>query len=107
MGVPSDNETWVVDAGGDVVEKMVANGYSQLTPLEKLMYCLWVADYGMRNAGDLETAKDVYPLFQEEAARMAKSLSLKFTYESFALKGEVLEQQYFDRFERICDEIKS
>jgi len=51
-----ENETWIVERGGQIVEKMTDAAHQPLTDLERLIYCLWVADYGMRNTGDLETA---------------------------------------------------
>ncbi|WP_139354080.1 hypothetical protein [Sinorhizobium sp. A49] len=56
-----DNETWLVEAGCIVVETKALVGYAPLSPLERLIYCVWVADYGMRNAGDLKAAADVHP----------------------------------------------
>jgi hypothetical protein len=103
----TENQTWVVEAGGAVISKMVGGGVECLQPWEMLVYCLWVADYGMRNAGDLDTAADVYPEFQSEAKRMAETLSLRLTHEAFSLSQGDLEREYFDRFESICDEIKA
>jgi hypothetical protein len=56
-----DNETWLLNAGGRVIEKMAAEDYSSLTAVDRLTYCIWAADYGMRNAGDLETVADLNP----------------------------------------------
>ena len=56
MTVPSENETWLIEAGDEVIQKMAASGSDGLSLWERLVYCLWVADYGMRNAGDLDTA---------------------------------------------------
>ena len=106
MSAPSDNETWIIDAGDAVIQKKAESSMSSLSPLERLIYCLWVADYGMRNAGDLRTASDLYPDFQREAAVLASELSLTFTNESFSLATPALEQQYFQRFDRICNELQ-
>jgi hypothetical protein len=106
MSAPTDNETWVIEAGDGVIRKKASGGSGVLAPKEKLLYCLWVADYGMRNAGDLDTARDVCATFQEEGAALAKSLSLEFTHETFALPEKILQRQYFERFDRVCDEIK-
>jgi hypothetical protein len=106
MNTPSDNETWIIDAGDPVIEKKASTGVSSLTARERLIYCLWVADYGMRNAGDLATARDLYPDFQREAVQLAAELSLPFTHESFSLAPTALERQYFERFDRICNELQ-
>ena len=103
MSPHSDNETWIVAAGDAVLSKRADGG---LSPIDRLVYCLWVADYGMRNAGDLDTARDVYPDFHREAANLARDLGLGYVLESFSLPTEALQGQYFERFDRICDEIK-
>ena len=106
MSAVSPNETWVVDKGDLIIRKKAREGMTSLTPWELLVYCLWVADYGMRNAGDLETAGELYSLFQTEAARSAAELNLPQTTAAFSLAPDDLEKEYFDRFEAICDEIR-
>jgi hypothetical protein len=98
-------ETWTVEVGGDVIEKKGAHGRAAPTPLEKLIYCVWVADYGMRNAGDLVTASDVYSQFQEEAASLALELGMPCTHAAFALPTADLEERYFDLLSGVVDEI--
>jgi len=100
-----DNETWLIDAGEAVISKKSVG--DRLSPNERLVYCLWVADYGMRNAGDLETARDLYHDFQQEASDLARELGLLFTRQSFALPAETLQAEYFERFDLICNEIKA
>jgi len=101
-----DNETWVVEAGHSVIESKAAKGAAELTPAQRLIYCLWVADYGMRNAGDLETARDLYEPFQREAEASAMALGLPMTSAAFGLGAMELEEQYFDLFDGICGEIR-
>jgi hypothetical protein len=101
-----DWETWLVeDAGYAVVEKKAGVGLNGLSPAERLTYCLWVADYGMRNAGDLEAAADVYPPFQTEGAQLAGELRLMQTAAIFASPRNEFQQNYFDRFDDMCHEI--
>jgi hypothetical protein len=56
MGSPSENETWLMETGDAIIRKKARY---KIDDWETLVYCLWVADYGMRNAGDLETAAAV------------------------------------------------
>jgi hypothetical protein len=107
MKEPTDLEleTWIVDVGGDVVEKVSERGRAALAPLEKLIYCVWVADYSMRNAGDLVAASDLYSQFQEEAAALALELVLPRTYAAFALSKTDLEARYFDLLSGMVHEI--
>lgn len=104
--MPTANECWIIEIGDVVIQKKVRIGVGSLSPIERLIYCVWVADYGMRNAGDLETAHDVYSDFQSEAARLARELGLQQTRSAFALPMADLQRQYFNRFEEICDEIR-
>jgi hypothetical protein len=107
VAAPTGNETWVIEEGDTVIRKKARGGLACLSPWETLVYCLWVADYGMRNAGDLDTAADVYADFHPDARRMAEALSLRLTHEAFSLPRRDLEREYFNRFESICDEIKA
>ncbi|HEU4967580.1 hypothetical protein [Sphingomonas sp.] len=108
MDADFDNETWLVeDAGHSIIEKKATQGRDALSPLERLIYCLWVADYGMRNGGDLATADDLYPTFQAEGRRIAEELSLPRTLSAFALSRSDFERTYFGVFDGVCEELRS
>jgi len=100
-----DWQTWIIETGGEVIEKEVEHGLGSLSPIERLIYCMWVADYGMCNAGDLDTACDVYENFQSEGAQLAVTLKLPITTEAFQLSRQALEASYFERFPSICEEL--
>jgi hypothetical protein len=107
MDMDADNEAWLVeDAGHAAIEKKAERGHDALSPIERLIYCLWVADYGMRNAGDLSTAEDLYPPFQTEGRRIAEELSLPRTLSAFRLSRPDLERTYFEIFDRVCEELR-
>lgn len=106
MAKPTKNESWIIETGDRVIQKKARRGAKKLTKWERLVYCLWVADYGMRNAGDLDTAADVYDEFHSEARRLSTELSLPLTQAAFSLSKGKLEREYFNRFELICEEIK-
>lgn len=101
-----DSESWVIEAGDRVIQKKARVGFDRLTDWERLVYSLWVADYGMRNAGDLDTARDVFPEFQSVGLRAAESLALPVTREAFALAPRALAERYFDLFEAVCSEVQ-
>jgi hypothetical protein len=104
--VPSENETWLIEAGDQIIVKKSEQGRDALTACERLLYCLWVADYSMRNAGDLRTAADLYPPFHEEAQQLAEELQLPKTNAAFSLPAEGLEQAYFAAFDGMCQEVQ-
>lgn len=105
--IPSENETWLIETGDDVIVKKAEQGRDALTSCERLIYCVWVADYSMRNAGDLLTASDLYSPFHEEAQRLADELSLSKTKAAFSLPAEELKEAYFDVFDDVCGELQS
>jgi hypothetical protein len=102
----TENEDWIAERGGLMVEKKARSGLSSLNDWEHLVYCLWVADYMMRNAGDFANANDIYPQFQSQAAARARTLGLTLTARTFALPREQLQAEYLGRFEALCNEIK-
>jgi hypothetical protein len=102
----SSNEDWIVEFGGEIVEKRAKAGAGSLSSRENLIYWLWWTDYMMRNAGDFANAVDLEKDFQREIASRARELGLSYTEATFSLPRDELQSQYFDRFEAICDEIK-
>ena len=106
MAFPTDNEDWLLEVADAVIRKEASGGVGSLTPWERLVHCLWVADYGMRNAGDLDAAGDLYPAFQSDGCRAAEELSLRLTRAAFAQTKSALQQNYLDQFESICNEIR-
>ncbi len=103
----ADNETWLIEEGDRVIYKKALSGLGNLTPWERVVYSLWVADYGMRNGGDLDTAHKVFADFQPMALRAVKELSLPLTQAAFSMERGDWEEQYYERFDAICDEIRS
>lgn len=102
-----DSETWVIETGDRVIQKKTRVGFDRLSDWEQLVYSLWVADYGMRNAGDLDTARVVFPEFQSVALGAADRLALPLTREAFALAPQALAERYFELFEAVCGEVQS
>lgn len=102
-----DHETWLLDEGDQIVEQKAANGYASLTPRERLIYCLWVADYGMRNAGDLKTASDLHSTFLGDGRSAALELKLPQSIAAFSLTAEELERRYFNLFDDVAAEIRT
>ncbi|WP_262030900.1 hypothetical protein [Microvirga sp. Mcv34] len=102
-----DHETWLLNTGDRVVAKKSAQGFSSLTPFERLVYCLWIMDYAMRNAGDLMTADDLHPSFMLDGKAAAQALGLQYAMAAFELSTAELEQRYFSLFDDILIEVRS
>ena len=106
MSAHTENQTWVVETGDRIIQKKAKVGVASLGDWERLVYCLWFADYMMRNAGDFEDA-DMYPTFQTDAVQLATRLGLAAARDIFSLSRRKLQKEYFDRFESVVNEIRN
>ena len=104
MSRPTENETWLIQVGGEILETRALSN-EERPPLERLIHSFWVADYGMRNAGDLATAADLFPAFKAEGLVAARELGLVRCLELFSLEQAELERRYFELFEEACGEL--
>ena len=95
-----------MEAGDEVIAKKAGVGASGLSEWDQLVYCLWVVDYMMRNAGDLANAADMYPTVQSDGRELARRLGLSGVSNLFGLPRHEFEQQYFSRFKQVCEEIR-
>lgn len=102
-----DNETWILDAGVGIASKKAARGWASLSPTDRLTYCLWVADYGMRNAGDLAAAFDLRPTFLDDGRTAAVELGIPLNIAAFSLSVEEFEHRYFGFFDCLVAEIQA
>jgi len=101
-----DNETWLIDVGDGIITKQAEDSDTPQSPIERLIYCLWVADYGMRNAGDLATAVDFDEDFHLDGRRISADLGLRKTAELFLRNTAEFELVYFNVFDDVCDELR-
>ena len=102
-----DNEAWLLKAIVPIFQKESLQGVDALSVYDRLVHCLWVADYCMRNAGDLQNARALDSDFQIQGLRAARRLSLKAAQMLFELDEGEFEEQYFERFDKICDELRT
>ncbi len=102
-----DNETWLMEAGDLVIEAKAANGFGSLSPFERLLYCLWVADYGMRNAGDLTAADELFESWLADGKTATGQLALPRASSAFALSPGAFEQRYFELFGPLVEEMRA
>jgi len=102
----ADDQTWLIDLGHAIIEKKRTEGVDALSPRERLIRCLWVADYSMRNAGDLATARDLESQYRDDGLAAATLLGLRVAADMFALSEGELERRYFDLFDAVCGELR-
>lgn len=101
-------ESWLLDEGDKVVERKAEIGLEQLSEADQLLYCLWVADYSLRNAGDLESGNQLLPgwlaRLVELAARLGLSGVESFFRELPAAGGGAFDL-YWEHFSQLCQEV--
>lgn len=101
----SAQASWIIAEGGKVIDRKHALGDASLSPLDRLILCIWTADYAMRNAGDLAVALDLHPPLVADATALARDLGMHQTLAAFSLPQAQLEAEYFERLEAVISEI--
>jgi len=102
-----ENEDWVLQEGSIAVQQKALHGIQCMDPRTLLIYALWVCDYGMRNAGDLLPALDIFPDVLKAGKRSADTLEIVVARKLFGLDKDQFENMYFEKFDSVCDEIRS
>ena len=106
MVATTEHETWLIDRGDEIIGKKSDCGIDGLSDWERLVYCIWVADYSIRNAGDLDVAEDLYEGCRQDLVSLSGKLGLKQTSELFSMNERLLVERYHQLFERICSEVR-
>ena len=102
----SENETWILTRADEVIGKEASSGTAGLSDWEKLVLCLWAADYGVRNGESMTTAEEVHPGLMKEGLLLANRLELRLAVSAYSLEPEVFVDEYYDRFEDLCSELR-
>ncbi|MFN8609757.1 MAG: hypothetical protein U0931_19615 [Vulcanimicrobiota bacterium] len=101
-------ESWLLDEGERVAELKAAHGLEQLSKLDLLLYCLWVGDYSLRNAGDLEAGEQLLPGWLPRLVELARELGLDGVasfFEKLPAAGSDAFDLYWDHFDQLCQEV--
>lgn len=105
----ADNESWLIDTGDDIIEKMANHGMATLSEIESAIYCLWVIDYAVRNSGSLEPVSDLYPQAFEVLSTLAKSndWSAVSIFCSHAPDPNTFCAIFYSQFDTMCHELRT
>ncbi len=105
----TDNETWLIEVGDEIIEKKASSGYEKLSMLERSIYCLWVLDYAVRNSGGLGQIEDLHSSALVELLSSAESQNWK-RVESLVSGSEnepEFCEKYYEQFDLACNELRS
>lgn len=103
-----DLETWIIEVGDAIIQKLHREGSSSLTSIEWAIYWMWEIDYAVRNSGCFgplmdsgSTAFHDLQLF----ATNARLLGLASWLESSADELAFCES-YYRKFDDVCGELR-
>ena len=102
-----DVSNWIVERGGDIGELKAERGVDALSPVESLIYSLWIIDYCMCNAGDLANLNEMYPDCLVQSSEMAAKSGFPKTASLFSHTPENLARRYFNDLEIVVAELQA
>jgi hypothetical protein len=104
-----DMETWLLEAGDEIIGKRAAQGEASLTPAEQAIHCMWALDYAVRNAGSLDALEDVHETAIEDLAAFARAQKIDVLSTLLDQTGdeEAFIDAYYEQFDAACTALKS
>jgi len=101
-------ETWLLDAGDEIIRKESLSGAASLTPLEHAIYSLWVIDYAVRNSGTLDPMEELYPNALQELLTFSRSSNLPSlsVWLPSARNEQMFCNAYYNHFSAACAELQ-
>jgi hypothetical protein len=104
-----DLETWLLDAGGLVIQKMAEQGASALSAPERAVHWMWLIDYSVRNAGCFGPLEDMgAKTALSDLVRFAQDakLSALSSWLQLSDNEEAFCSAYYQHFDKSCVELK-
>lgn len=102
-------ETWLLDVGDLVIQKMADEGAGALSESERAIYWMWLIDYAVRNSGSFGPLEDADSTALKDLATFASEarLSCLASWLSLSSEEEAFCATYDDRFSEGCAELKA
>ena len=103
----SENASWIIEVGDNILEKEAGFGYDQLSEIEQLIICFWTLDYSVRNAGSLDALEDFNSFRKADLKRLARNFQLIGINETFNAKTDLeMQSYYYASFDQNCETLK-
>ncbi|OOG40584.1 MULTISPECIES: hypothetical protein [unclassified Rhodanobacter] len=101
-------ESWLVEVGGDIIEKKSSQGVESLTPIQLAIYNLWLIDYAVRNSGSFGPLEDMESnaIAALHAFSSANNMPALSSWLSQANDEEAFCKSYYHHFPGACLELK-
>lgn len=103
-----DFETWLIDTGDVVIQKLHDEGAASLAPTEWGVYWMWTIDYAVRNSGSFGPLEDEGSTAVEDLRAFSKRTGLHTltAWLSTAADEFMFCQSYFEHFDEACSELR-
>jgi hypothetical protein len=103
-----DLETWLIDTGDVVLQKLNNEGASSLGPTEWGVYWMWWIDYAVRNAGSFGPLQDMDSTAINDLLAFSERTGLQKlkAWLNSAADESAFCQSYFEHFDEACSELR-
>jgi hypothetical protein len=103
-----DLETWLIDTGDDVLQKLHNEGASSISPTEWGVYWMWTIDYAVRNSGSFGPLQDMDSTAIDDLRAFSERTCLqKLTvWLNSSVNESMFCQSYLEHFDEACSELR-
>ncbi len=103
-----DLETWIIEAGDSVIQKLNDEGPSSLSPTERAIYWMWSIDYAVRNSGSFGPLQDMESTAIHDLHAFATNTGLHKLASWLESAADELAfcESYYKQFEKPCYELR-
>jgi hypothetical protein len=101
--MPVDLESWIIETGDIVIQKMDEEGTSSLTSTEQAIYWMWSIDYAVRNSGSFGPLQDMESTAIHDLHAFATKLA---SWLESAADEPTFCESYYEQFEKPCCELR-
>jgi hypothetical protein len=103
-----DLETWLIDTGDVVIQKLHSEGAGSLTPTEWGIYWMWTIDYAVRNSGSFGPLEDMESTAIEDLRAFSQRTGLQTltAWLNTAADESTFCQSYLEHFDEACSELR-
>lgn len=103
-----DLETWIIETGDSVIQKLNDAGASSLTAIERAIYWMWSIDYAVRNSGSFGPLQNIESTAIHDLHAFATNTGLPklASWLESAADEPTFCESYYEQFEKPCFELR-
>jgi hypothetical protein len=103
-----DLETWLIDTGDVVLQKLHNEGSDSLSPPEWGVYWMWTIDYAVRNSGSFGPLEDMESTAIDDLLAFSERAGLQklTTWLNSAADEATFCRSYLEHFNEACSELR-